>query len=253
MKKILLMITALGLTTSHTSATSIQPNSQAIDDLVADLEGWNTVRAKQLGSQIKSEALSDDLYSEIQSRLNDENVAVARAEATRQAFLDTDAATRKSLVSSEIAPVYNGGGGGSSKLTSRSAPVIAAKRASRSARSRSLGLCAKYVRIALQSAGYKFTPNPSAYQYATRGTLAKAGFAKISNNAKPQIGDVVVISRSRKNPHGHIAIYDGRNWVSDFRQKRKSPYREYYSYTTWRDARYLNDASNRGTYLALND
>lgn len=251
MKKILLMITALGLTTSHASATNTQPDSQQIDKLVADLEGWSTAKAKP-GSQSKSEALSDDLFNEIQARLSDENEAAARAEATRQAFLDTDAATRKALVSSEIAPVYSGVGG-SSKLTNRSAPVVAAKRASRSARSRSAGLCAKYVRIALQAAGYKFTPNPSAYQYATRGTLAKAGFAKISNNAKPQVGDVVVISRSRKHPHGHIAIYDGRNWVSDFRQKRKSPYREYYSYTTWRDARYLNDASNRGTYLALND
>lgn len=141
----------------------------------------------------------------------------------------------------------------SARLNSSARPVIAARRAARAAHSRSRGLCAKYVRLALQAAGYKFTPNASAYQYATRGTLARAGFTKISNNSRPQVGDVVVISRSRKHPHGHIAIYDGRNWVSDFRQRNKSPYREYYSYTTWRDSRYLNDASAKGLYLAMND
>ena len=57
---------------------------------------------------------------------------------------------------------------------SNSAPAIAAARASKVALSGSSGYCARYVRKALQSAGYEFTPNPSAYQYATRGTLDKA-------------------------------------------------------------------------------
>ncbi len=135
------------------------------------------------------------------------------------------------------------------RLNNRARPVVAARRASRSAHSRSKGLCAKYVRKALQSAGYRFTPNPSAYQYATRGTLRKAGFVKISNRSKPQVGDVVVVSRSRAHKHGHISIYDGRNWVSDFRQKKANPYRKSYPYTTWRDARYVN-ASSSGLYMA---
>ena len=132
-----------------------------------------------------------------------------------------------------------------------SAPAIAAANASRVARSSSTGYCARYVRKALQSAGYEFTPNPSAYQYASRGTLAQAGFAKISNNEQPQIGDVVVYDRSAKHPHGHIQIFDGSNWVSDFRQSSISPYSGVYNYTTWRDAQYVDDASNRGIYLAM--
>ncbi len=132
----------------------------------------------------------------------------------------------------------------------RSPAVVAAKRASRRAHSRSRGLCAKYVRRALQSAGYKFKPNPSAYQYATRGTLRKAGFTRISNRSKPQVGDVVVVSRSRRHPHGHISIYDGRNWVSDFRQKKANPYKRHYSYTTWRDTRYANNNGAKGLYMA---
>ena len=134
---------------------------------------------------------------------------------------------------------------------SNSAPAIAAARASRVALSRSSGYCARYVRKALQSAGYEFTPNPSAYQYASRGTLASAGFTKISNDMQPQVGDVVVYNRTSSRPHGHIQIFDGTDWVSDFRQKSISPYSGTYSYTTWRDSQYVDDASDRGIYLAM--
>ncbi|WP_201617316.1 CHAP domain-containing protein [Psychrobacter urativorans] len=134
-----------------------------------------------------------------------------------------------------------------------SAPAIAAARASSVARSRSSGYCARYVRKALQSAGYEFRPNPSAYQYASRGTLSSAGFSKISNDMQPQVGDVVVYDRSSRHPHGHIQIFDGGDWVSDFRQNSISPYSGAYSYTTWRDSQYVDDASNRGIYLAMAD
>ena len=138
-----------------------------------------------------------------------------------------------------------------STLNSNSAPAIAAASASRVALSRSSGYCARYVRKALQTAGYEFTPNPSAYQYASRGTLSSAGFTKISNSTQPQVGDVVVYDRSSKHPHGHIQIFDGNGWVSDFRQSSISPYSDAYSYTTWRDSQYMDDASNRGIYLAM--
>ena len=138
-------------------------------------------------------------------------------------------------------------------LDHNSAPAIAAARASQVALSRSSGRCARYVRQALQSAGYEFTPNPSAYQYETRGTLANAGFSKISNDLPPQVGDVVVYNRSSKHPHGHIQIFDGSDWISDFRQNSISPYGGSYSYTTWRDSKYVDDASNRGIYLAMAD
>ncbi len=147
----------------------------------------------------------------------------------------------------------NSFGGSRSYLDSSAPPALAAARASRSAYSSTRGLCAHYVRKALQSAGYSFTPNESAYQYATRGTLAEAGFVKISNNSSEQIGDIVVYNRSGAHPHGHIQIYDGSGWVSDFRQNSKNPYSDSYSFTTWRDARYLNDASNQGVYLAMGE
>lgn len=141
----------------------------------------------------------------------------------------------------------------SAALDRYSAPAIAAARASRVALSRSSGYCARYVRKALQAAGYEFTPNPSAYQYASRGTLANAGFSQISNDMPPQVGDVVVYDRSGKHPHGHIQIFDGTDWVSDFRQNSISPYSGVYNYTTWRDSQYVDDASSRGIYLAMAD
>lgn len=134
-----------------------------------------------------------------------------------------------------------------------SAPSIAAQIASRSAHSSSRGRCAAYVRKALQAAGYSFTPQSSAYQYAN-GTLKSAGFVKINtSNYEPKVGDIAVFNRSSKNPHGHIQIYDGNSWVSDFRQPKFSPYSQHNGYTVWRDARNLDASINNGTYLALND
>ena len=104
-------------------------------------------------------------------------------------------------------------------------------------------------------AAARASPNPSAYQYATRGTLEKAGFSKISNDMPTQVGDVIVYDRSSKRPHGHIQIFDGTNWISDFRQNSISPYSGVYAYTTWRDSKYVDDASasDRNIYLAMND
>lgn len=134
-----------------------------------------------------------------------------------------------------------------------SAPATAARLAARAAHGKSVGRCAMYVRKALQSAGYSFTPQPSAYQYAN-GTLTSAGFTRISNdNYVPQIGDVAVFNRTSRNPHGHIQIYDGNQWVSDFRQPNFSPYRNHNGYSVWRDTRYLDATANTGTMLAMNE
>lgn len=144
------------------------------------------------------------------------------------------------------------GGAFSSNLVMRSsdAPNAAARNALLAAHRSSVGRCALYVRRALQAAGYRFTPQASAYMYA-HGALADAGFVKIDhNNYTPQVGDVAVFNRTSRNPHGHIQIYDGAQWVSDFVQPKFSPYSQHNGYSVWRDARYI---SNQGIYLALND
>ena len=92
---------------------------------------------------------------------------------------------------------------------------------------RSTGYCARYVANALQAAGLKFQRQGSAYMYHTRGILKQAGFGLVSVGRRgytPQAGDVCVIDRFNKHKHGHICIYNGKNWVSDFIQRTASPY-----------------------------
>lgn len=127
-------------------------------------------------------------------------------------------------------------------VPSSSKPAKAAKAARSKALTNSIGYCARYVRIALQTAGYKFTPMPSAYQYA-QGTLSSAGFGQISTSTPYQVGDIIVIAKSRKHVHGHICIWDGKNWISDFIQRKWNPYSTPQSYTLWRDRNHLNGAS----------
>ena len=131
---------------------------------------------------------------------------------------------------------------GGKGVPSNSAPARAAAAARKGAVGKSIGKCARYVRVALQSVGYKFTGVPSAYMYAN-GTLSSAGFGQISTSTPYQVGDVIVVGRSKAHVHGHICIWDGRNWISDFIQNKWNPYSTPQSYTLWRDRNFLNGAS----------
>lgn len=123
------------------------------------------------------------------------------------------------------------------KLTLPKEPraVVAANYARGRAKAKTLGLCAKYVADALQYAGYKFLRQPSAYLYAAKGVMLSMGFTKMPEGTKYEPGDVIVIDNFEGNPHGHIQIFDGRNWISDFLQRTDSPYRNKYTRTLWRD------------------
>lgn len=112
------------------------------------------------------------------------------------------------------------------------AALIASGRASWT----SQGECAKAVRMSLESAGYRLPSglsHRSAYMYGSRenggnGLLNSMGFDEIDPAAhkNPMMGDVVVFGPTAKHPHGHIAMYDGKQWVSDFKQHDINPYRD---------------------------
>jgi type VI secretion system secreted protein VgrG len=97
----------------------------------------------------------------------------------------------------------------------------------------SLAKCATYVRMALQAAGIDTSNHPvPAKDYGSY--LLKWGFVKIpATNYVPQAGDIVVIQPNaltgtgHLSQYGHIAGYDGTNWVSDFVQRDMwgGPYR----------------------------
>jgi hypothetical protein len=84
---------------------------------------------------------------------------------------------------------------------------------------RPIGNCALYVRRALEAGGVFIKNYPGlAKEYGPY--LEKAGFHKLSPRPQPdydaQKGDVVVIQNYEPRKAGHIAIFNGRDWVSDF-------------------------------------
>ena len=96
---------------------------------------------------------------------------------------------------------------------------------------KSIGHCARYVRSMLEAGGMNTAGRPvSAYQYA--GYLPKKGFKHIASlsskseqaawtNSKALPGDIAVMAHGQ---HGHICMFTGKQWVSDFVQNNMWPY-----------------------------
>ena len=59
--------------------------------------------------------------------------------------------------------------------------------------------------------------------YHTKGVLSNMWFYQIDNN-NPQKGDIYVQDKTQTHEDGHMAIYNGTNWVSDFIQKTDNVY-----------------------------
>lgn len=94
----------------------------------------------------------------------------------------------------------------------------------RHAQRQSTGQCARYVRQALQAGGLNLKPPyPASAKYYGR-YLEDYGFSPVAPkppaNYSAQRGDIIVIQPySIAQPHGHIAIFNGARWVSDFIQR----------------------------------
>ena len=90
------------------------------------------------------------------------------------------------------------------------------------AKRKSIHKCAKYVRQALEAAG----GDTSGHLEDARTwgpTLLRMGFRELPVEKpeayKPLKGDIVVIQPYENgNPSGHIAGFDGKIWISDFKQ-----------------------------------
>ncbi|REE17561.1 hypothetical protein B0G71_0514 [Paraburkholderia sp. BL27I4N3] len=79
----------------------------------------------------------------------------------------------------------------------------------------STGHCAKFVRLAIERGGIMIDRTRDAKDYGQ--SLISAGFYEV-NSAYLTKGDVVVIQPIASHPAGHMAMFDGRIWVSDFKQ-----------------------------------
>ena len=82
--------------------------------------------------------------------------------------------------------------------------------------------CARYVRLAIQAGGCPTYFHPaSAKEYDV--FLPKLGFKEIPiTGYKPVKGDIIVIKPPQDqsgHEHGHIAMFNGKIWISDFRQR----------------------------------
>ena len=90
------------------------------------------------------------------------------------------------------------------------------------AQTKSVGKCAKYVRLGLQAGGAVVQNQPThAKDYGP--SLRRLGFSELAvenpDTYKFMKGDIVVIQPYGKGKSGHIAVFDGRVWISDFVQR----------------------------------
>jgi hypothetical protein len=83
------------------------------------------------------------------------------------------------------------------------------------ARPHSVSRCAEFVRSAIEAGGIQLVRRRSAKDYGP--SLEMSGFA-IVETVLFVMGDVGIIQPVPSNQHGHMAMYNGTNWVSDFKQ-----------------------------------
>lgn len=111
-------------------------------------------------------------------------------------------------------------------------PEKAARYVTENAAPHSKTCCAWYVMRAMHAGGCPISIYPAwAYKYI----LPLHNFEKVDKqNYRPQKGDIVVIENSKAHFWGHIAMYNGEIWVSDFKQRSMNPYRKSYPYEIFR-------------------
>jgi len=96
-----------------------------------------------------------------------------------------------------------------------------------------VGKCATYVREAIEAGGLHVSRAGSGSGKDFGFRLVLIGFQPVPAGSAYQKGDVAVIdgftkttAEGIKKDHtdGHVAMYDGTQWISDFKQSGTSPY-----------------------------
>lgn len=83
-------------------------------------------------------------------------------------------------------------------------------------------MCARAVRMAMEAGGLSTEGRPNyGGQYGL--FLQKNGWQEI-NGDTPQKGDIAVTKPHGKHTGGHISMFDGEKWVSDYIQRDKFVY-----------------------------
>jgi hypothetical protein len=83
------------------------------------------------------------------------------------------------------------------------------------------GRCAEYTRKAIEAGGITLHKTLNAQNYGEK--LIKAGFKEVASGKDLLAGDVVIIEGFPGNKYGHMAMFDGQLWYSDFKQNGLYP------------------------------
>ena len=88
--------------------------------------------------------------------------------------------------------------------------------------SHSIHRCAFYTREVIEAGGVHVDNVPDAKNYGR--SLERAGFREVPLGSTVIAGDVAIIQPyAGGNPSGHMTMYDGTTWYSDFRQNSMYP------------------------------
>lgn len=85
----------------------------------------------------------------------------------------------------------------------------------------SQGLCATYTRQAIEAGGIRLLHTRHAKDYGS--SLRASGFREVSSTGPFRAGDVAVIQPITGHPDGHMCMFDGNTWISDFKQRTLYP------------------------------
>ena len=82
--------------------------------------------------------------------------------------------------------------------------------------------CGVYVREAIEAGGIRMNkalnPTKEGSAFGFGPILRDTGFRTMAPGEKLQKGDVVVFQATKGHKHGHVAMFDGRQWISGYKQ-----------------------------------
>jgi hypothetical protein len=104
-------------------------------------------------------------------------------------------------------------------------PEAAARYATEHAEKKSVGMCALYVRKAIIAGGIPLFVGGDAWCY--KYTLLILNFHQVGKKSEREVGDIVVFQPIGGRRFGHIAIWNGSQWVSDFKQRNLIVHSDY--------------------------
>lgn len=104
-------------------------------------------------------------------------------------------------------------------------PEATARYATEHAEKKSVGMCALYVRKAIMTGGIPLYMGGDAWCY--KYTLPILNFHQVGKKSEREVGDIVVFQPIGGRRFGHIAIWNGSQWVSDFRQRNLIVHSDY--------------------------